>query len=192
MKHLILDDFLSESECKGIIELAAPHLQVTTSWDVEKGVNQVTSYRIGDQYFFQRNQNEFISTLEAKIEKLTGIPQSHGEGMQYIRYGPSGHYLEHFDYFDPAYKGNASQLARGGQRVMTVICYLNTVEDGTGVTWFPVSKVSVRPIQGRALMFWNVKDNGDIDPSTLHTGTDVGTGMEKHIITKWLRERDFV
>lgn len=192
MKHLVIDDFLTPEQCYALIEQATPHVQATTSWDVEKGRDQVTDYRVGQQYFFQRGQNELVREVEEKCAKLSGYPVENGEGMQFIKYIANGHYRPHFDYFDPRYDGNKNQLARGGQRVITIIMYLNTVEDGTGCTWFPKSKVRVEPIQGRAFMWWNVKKDGSIDESTIHEGTDVGPGSVKYILTKWIRSSTFV
>src|SRR5215510_11639643 len=106
MRHLILDDFLDESECKGLIELAAPHLQAATSWDVEKGRDQISEYRIADQMFFQRGQNDLIKTVEEKCAKLSGYPVENGEAIQYIQYSENGHYKSHYDFFDPNFKGN--------------------------------------------------------------------------------------
>jgi prolyl 4-hydroxylase len=77
-------------------------------------------------------------------------------------------------------------LADGGQRICTVMVYLNEVEGG-GQTHFIRQGVSVTPQRGTALMWWNVRD-GQVDESTYHAALPVEAG-EKWVATKWIRER---
>lgn len=108
-----------------------------------------------------------------------------GESLQVLHYSV-GEYLPHFDYFDPALPGSQPVLAQGGQRIMTFIVYLNTVEAG-GETLFPALDLKVQPKQGRVVMFDNVS-NGKIDPLSLHASAPVLVG-EKWAMTRWIRER---
>ena len=79
----------------------------------------------------------------------------------------------------------------GGQRVATLIMYLNTVEEG-GETVFPEANIKVQPIKGNAVLFYyNCTPEGKErkeDPLTLHSGYPVTKG-DKWIITKWLRQK---
>ena len=68
-------------------------------------------------------------------------------------------------------------LQRGGQRIITVIMYLNTLgEDDGGTTYFPRCNVNVRPEKGKALVFWNVMPDDRLDESTFHEGLPVKNG----------------
>ena len=78
-------------------------------------------------------------------------------------------------------------MKRGGQRVATLVIYLNNPEAGGG-TSFPDVGVEVAPRRGNAVFFSYAAP----DPSTksLHGGSPVVRG-EKWIATKWLREGEF-
>ncbi len=104
-----------------------------------------------------------------------------------IRYEVGQQYKPHYDYFDPEQPGTPVILQRGGQRVATVVVYLNTPQRGGGTT-FPDVKLEVAPVRGNAVFFSYDRPH----PSTrsLHGGAPVLEG-EKWITTKWLRERAF-
>jgi prolyl 4-hydroxylase len=110
----------------------------------------------------------------------------YGEGIQILNYAGGGEYRPHFDYF-PDNTGGRVHTAKGGQRTITVIMYLNDVKAG-GATVLPDIKLSVYPKKGSALYFSYVNSKGQVDPLTLHGGSSVVEG-EKWIATKWIRER---
>ena len=61
--------------------------------------------------------------------------------------------------------------------------YLNNVEEG-GETHFPELGETIVPKLGRAVIWYNLDKNGDLDRDTLHQGKPIIKG-EKYIITKW-------
>lgn len=89
----------------------------------------------------------------------------------------------HYDYFDPARPGSAKTLARGGQRVASVVMYLNTPERG-GATTFPDARFEVAAVKGNAVFF--AYDRPHPMTGSLHAGAPVVAG-EKWVATKWLR-----
>jgi prolyl 4-hydroxylase len=113
-------------------------------------------------------------------------PVDNGEGFQILHYGVGGEYTPHFDYFPPEQPGSATHISRGGQRVSTLVMYLNDVEEG-GETTFPDVGLSVSPRAGSAVYFRYFNGAGQIDPLTLHAGAPVLAG-EKWIMTKWMRQ----
>ncbi len=78
-------------------------------------------------------------------------------------------------------------LKRGGQRVATLVLYLNTPQEG-GATVFPDIDLAVHPMEGHAVFF--SYDRPDPATGTLHGGAPVIRG-EKWVATKWLREDRF-
>ena len=114
-------------------------------------------------------------------------PAENGEGLQILRYRPGAQYRPHYDYFDPAEPGTPKILERGGQRLASIVCYLNTPEAG-GATVFPDAGLEVAPVQGNAVFF--SYDRPHPSTRTLHGGAEVGAG-EKWVATKWLREGRF-
>lgn len=197
MRYRIIDNFLTEQECQQIIEMAKPRLERSTGWDVEKGMATVTDYRNSSQMYFRNAENELIARIEQRIADETGTRVEQGEGIQCLRYNQQEHYKVHWDWFDPAYPQNKQVLDRGGQRIITFMCYLNNVKQG-GETHFPrvpsedrSDSLKIKPVQGRGVMWWNVDENGNIDRDTLHEGCDPANGQEKFVITRWIRERAF-
>ena len=119
------------------------------------------------------------------MSALLGLPASHGEGLQVLHYGPGQAYEPHFDWFDPAQPGFAAITAAGGQRIASVVMYLNTPDEGGG-TAFPEVGLTVTAWQGSAVYFAYETGN----QASLHAGLPVTRG-EKWIATKWLRERPY-
>jgi prolyl 4-hydroxylase len=78
-------------------------------------------------------------------------------------------------------------LKRGGQRVATLVMYLQEPEQG-GATTFPDVGLEVAPVRGTGVFF--SYDRPDPVTRTLHGGAPVLAG-EKWVATKWLREREF-
>lgn len=80
------------------------------------------------------------------------------------------------DFFDPRDCDYSEHMKRGGQRVFTVFVYLNQVEGG-GTTSFPNLKVSMKPVEGRAVFWSNQRaSDGQMDPRMLHSGDPVTSG----------------
>jgi len=113
------------------------------------------------------------------------LPLSHGEPLILLRYAPGQEYRPHRDYLPPS-KVIAVDDGGSGQRVATVIAYLNEVEAG-GLTQFPLLDLEVSPIPGSLLAFRNLDQVGQPEPRSLHAGLPVTAGM-KWICTLWLRE----
>jgi prolyl 4-hydroxylase len=70
-----------------------------------------------------------------KIQNLTNKPFGHMELPQVARYASSQRYVEHYDGVDPHTEAGRAFCASGGQRVATVLMYLNKVSEG-GATRF--------------------------------------------------------
>jgi prolyl 4-hydroxylase len=184
---LVLQDLLSADECRALIEAARPRMARSLTVDVKTGGEELHQDRTSDGMFFARGESELISRIESRVAQLLGWPVENGEGLQVLRYGPGAEYKPHYDYFDPAEPGTPAILQRGGQRVATLVMYLNEPEAG-GATVFPDIGLQVVPQQGSAVFFSYAQAHPD--SRTLHGGEPVLAG-EKWIATKWLREREF-
>lgn len=185
----VLDGVLSAEECRAFREIAAQRLRRSAVVDRDHGRNAVMDIRTSDGAYFQRAENDLVALIDRRVSALMQLPEEHGEGLQVMRYGVGGEYQPHFDYFDPADKGSLPHLKAGGQRVSTLIMYLNDVEAG-GETVFPRIDFSYVPKEGQGLYFEYDTPGGGLDPLTLHGGAPVARG-EKWIVTKWMRERAF-
>lgn len=211
MRYELLDNFLTPDECNFIINAAKSRLDTSYTWDVATGSSIVNEYRKSEQMFFNLRENPLIANIEERIAQLTGYPVENGEGLQVVIYKPGGYYYGHWDAFDPRYPGNKAVIDRGGQRVITVLMYLNNMyanyvkqltpdeearlgeKAPVGDTWFPRMQLSVKPDKiGKAIMWWNLKqDNQTLDETTYHAGRPVPEGCTKVIMTKWIRTQTF-
>ncbi len=185
---LVLEGLLSREECQALIDAAVPRMSRSLTVDVKTGGEETNQARTSQGMFFERGESELISRIEARISALLGWPVQNGEGLQVLRYGPGAEYKPHYDYFDPAEPGTASILQRGGQRVATLVMYLNEPEAG-GATVFPDVTLAVVPKCGNAV-FFSYSQPHPVS-RTLHGGAPVVSG-DKWIATKWLREREFI
>jgi prolyl 4-hydroxylase len=186
----VLGGVLSDDECQQLIELARPRLARSTVVDPLTGVNAAADYRNSEGMFFRLAESSFISKLDQRISLLMNAPVENGEGLQILRYGPGGHSAPHFDFLLPSNTANEASLARSGQRMSTLIVYLNDVPQG-GATAFPEIGLSVTPRRGNAVYFEYSNSRQQLDGKSLHAGAPVIEG-EKWAMTKWMRTRRFI
>jgi prolyl 4-hydroxylase len=187
---IAFDNVLSADECAELIERSRHRLKRSTTVNPESGREDVIRLRTSEGFWFQRCEDAFIERLDQRIAALMSWPLDHGEGLQILHYTAGGEYRPHFDYFPPGQGGSLVHTARGGQRVATLIVYLNDVESG-GETVFPDAGLTVTARQGSAVYFRYMNGRRQLDPLSLHGGAPV-TGGEKWIMTKWMRERAYV
>ncbi|WP_199099064.1 2OG-Fe(II) oxygenase [Dyella sp. ASV21] len=179
-----LEGLLTGEECDQLIGEASPRLARALTVDVD-GRHQVDQRRTSQGMFFRIGETPLVERIEQRIADLLQVPVSHGEGLQILHYLPGQEYEPHFDWFNPEQPGFSAVTARGGQRIASVVMYLNTPEEGGG-TGFPRIGLTVTALRGSAVYF--AYETGD--DSSLHAGLPVIKG-EKWIATKWLRERPY-
>lgn len=184
---VVFGDLLSDEECDGIIEHASRRLARSETVATASDGSEVNAARTSDGMFFERCENELIRRVESRIATLLRWPLDHGEGLQVLRYRPGAEYQPHYDYFEPGHVSTPNILKRGGQRVGTLVIYLNTPGAG-GSTVFPDIGLDVVPVKGNAVFF--SYDRPHPSTQTLHGGSPVVEG-EKWVATKWLRQGVF-
>ena len=185
----VVDDLLAAEECDELVRLSAHKLVRSTIVDRERGSAEVVAGRSSEGTYFPLNADAFIARLDRRIAALMNAPIENGEGLQILHYRTGDEYKPHYDYFPPDDAGSGAHLAQGGQRVASLVIYLNDVEDG-GATVFPQLGLTVGPKKGAAVYFEYCNSRGQVDPQTLHGGLPVLRG-EKWIATKWMRQRRY-
>jgi prolyl 4-hydroxylase len=185
----VLDGVLSEEECDELIRLSANKMHRSTTVDPISGKHEVIADRSSEGTFFAINADPFIARLDRRIAEVMNWPVENGEGLQVLHYNVGGEYKPHFDYFPPEDPGSHVQMTIGGQRVSTMVMYLNEVEEG-GTTIFPEIGLEVVPKKGSAVYFEYTNSQQQLDRLTLHGGSPVTRG-EKWIVTKWMRQRRY-
>jgi prolyl 4-hydroxylase len=185
----LLGDVLTPAECDLLIAIGRARVQRSAVVDPDSGSEITIEERRSEGVFVDASTDALVETVDRRIAELVGQPVENGEDLHILRYGVGGEYRPHYDYFPEDQAGSRHHMARGGQRVATVILYLNDVEQG-GDTTFPEAGLAVHPRRGCALYFEYVNELGQSDPKTLHAGTPVERG-EKWIATKWIRRSRF-
>ena len=198
----VLVDFLSPSECQGIIDLGQGHLRASTvslpdqdAHNALPGTVQLQadqtyvdlSFRTSQTCDLALLQHPWVDALDRKISIAMGLPMELSEGTQLQRYRVGEQFKAHTDYFTPQSEEYAKFAAIRGNRTWTFMVYLNEVEQGGGTHFVAINK-TIRPRQGMAVVWNNLTPSGDVNPQTLHAGMTVLEG-EKFVITKWFRQR---
>jgi len=185
---VLFGGLLSDDECDEMIALATKRLARSETVATGTDGSEVNAARTSEGMFFERSETDLIRRVESRISTLVRWPVDYGEGLQVLRYRPGAEYQPHYDYFDPSHVGTPKILQRGGQRVGTLVLYLNTPAEG-GSTIFPDIGLDIAPVKGNALFF--SYDRPHPSTQSLHGGSPVVQG-EKWVATKWLRQGVFV
>ncbi len=185
----LIDDFVSPTECDRIVELAGPRLERATV--AKHGQRKVSDVRTNDHAFLAHDCDPIIDQLVNRLAQLIKIPARNAEDLQVVHYTEGQEYKPHQDAFDPANKDYQSILNGPGQRVMTILMYLNNVERGGG-TGFPHLDVEIKARRGRVVIFQTcINESIEPHPMSLHGGLPVGAGCVKWAANLWFRERPF-
>jgi prolyl 4-hydroxylase len=185
----VLANVLHAEECEALIALVRPRLTSSRVVDPLTGEQRVAEYRDSQSMFFRPGETPLIAALETRFSAIMNLPIEHGEGLQVLRYGPGTRYEPHFDFLMPRSEAVEQSLRRSGQRVSSLVAYLNDVPGG-GETTFPHVGLSVCPRRGNAVYFEYCNSRGQVDATSLHAGAPVTEG-EKWALTKWMRQRPF-
>ena len=176
---------LSSADCQQLIEIGLQHLQTAKVVDETTGQSVEHADRVSEMAWPNRNDYPILQNISRGIAQLTNIPAENQEPLQILHYRPGGEYKPHFDAF-PA----GGEALKQGNRMATLILYLNTVPQGGG-TAFPKLGVEAAAVAGCGAFFLNLDKDKKPHPLSLHAGLPVLSG-EKWIVTCWMRERAYV
>ncbi len=185
---VIFENILSDVECELLIELSRPKLQRSGIYDSVNPSAQakISNVRTSEGTHFLRGENPLLHAIETRLAKLMNSPYENGEEMHILRYSVGAEYRPHYDFFPPEVASTAANVQASGQRITTLVMYLNDVESG-GETIFPEIDFTVVPRKGSGVFFSYLDANGKLDRLTWHGGAPVTRG-EKWIATKWVRQ----
>ena len=172
----IIENFLSPTECEKIIKMSENN--VKTSHVVDKTTGKGVSHpsRTSQSCYYGYD----IKWLVSRVHRLTGVPQKFQEPIQVARYLNGQFYQSHLDSLD--------KTDETGQRIGTVLIYLNDVPNGGG-TYFNKLNFRIQPKQGSAAVFFPSKFDGTVDERHLHTAEDASD--IKWVSQVWLRNKQY-
>ena len=125
--------------------------------------------------------------MQERAARATGILLAQHEPPNVISYQPGQQFEPHYDFVDPTVAHFQMELMLQGQRIATIVTYLNDDFDGAE-TAFPRLNWKFRGSLGDAIVFYNVTPDGKPDPRTLHAGLPPTRGR-KWVLSQWLRDR---
>lgn len=185
---LSVDNFFSAEECDAYLELNSDS---TATYELTQSAtfSMATSNARTSTTWFVSYQR--ATALLAKAMALLGKPLAHFEEPQLVRYRPGEQFKWHYDAVP------ATMLHNGGQRLATVLVYLNDVAEGGCTTFRDLRgggtdadgkslRLAVTPKKGRSLIFFPSTSDGVADERTLHAGQPAK--QEKWVAQLWLHE----
>jgi prolyl 4-hydroxylase len=184
----VIQKFAGAAECRWLIDSARERLGPSTVFDHSSGALRPDARRTSRAAMFTFGEVDLvIEMIRARISTTLDLPLRHFEVSQVLHYAPGQEFKPHHDYFDPSAEGFHEEIASRGQRVATLLIYLNDDFTG-GETRFPSLGFGYRGAIGDAIAFASVDPDGRPDPLTLHAGLPPTSG-EKWIYSQWVRDR---
>jgi len=175
--------FFTDEECDALIERAQNNLEDSKIYNGNDN-DMVTKNDRDSKQAWLYDSDDFVKKMSDKIKDYTSTHNRYTEEFQVVNYKEGGFFRPHYDACDG--DGNYCRKMDGdnGARYLTVLIYLNNVEEG-GETIFPNINKSVKPEKGKMVIFQNVDDSGHIITQSYHGGEPVKKG-EKWICNKWI------
>lgn len=187
---VLLHEFITDSECDGLVKTAAPKLK--RSQMVGSKVNgTLDDRRVSEQTWVHEDDSADAERVSKRMDHFLDLETrstNHSELFQVANYGLAGQYSCHYDQvlMDKRHIQNREVFnIYAGDRMLTLMGYLSDVLAG-GYTVFPLVGAHVKPRKGTVVMWWNMDRAGGYDVLTRHGGCPVMIGS-KWITNKWVR-----
>jgi prolyl 4-hydroxylase len=172
--------FFDPIECGQLMAMIDAVAKPSSAYEVDYATGYRTSYSGNLDPF-----DPVVRKFQKRIDDLLGLERTHGETLQGQRYTVGQEFQPHNDWFPPNSPSWTAEFRRGGQRSITAMAYLNSVDEG-GETDFPRLGFAVAPRPGTLLIWNNADESGVPNPWTIHAGKPVIRGT-KYVVTKWYR-----
>jgi len=197
---LAIDNFFTTEECEHVKTIALEAEEQNSQRQINP--NKKTPVQVQSATFSALSQSKRTSTswfcyysqvptLLAKALHVVGIPTlDQMEEPQIVRYKTGEVFSWHYDEVP------INQLKNGGQRLATLLVYLNDVGTGGGTVFRDLQDgstdemLAIKPKLGRAALFFPAFQDGKHDERTLHKGEIAHD--EKWIIQMWIHQKQYV
>ena len=188
------DQFLTNDEADRLVEIAA-NKGFGRSEEVTKKVKpdgsferRISTYRTSSNTWCDSacQEDAIIKPIIDRIANVTGIPESHSEPLQILKYQDGEKYGEHADYIQ--YQKDRPC----GPRILTLLIYLSDDFSGGGTKFRFLRDYTVKPKKGMAILWPNVLNKDPMEEDELfdHEALPV-TGGIKYAVNAWIHMRNF-
>eukprot|EP01038_Epipyxis_sp_PR26KG_P009004 gene9004-12146_t len=185
-KAFVISQFLSDFEVESIKQIASPELRDSSVGDAATGI-LASETRTSKTAWIPRNRNHIFDTLFRRAGDVLQIEESKltrgtAEDLQVVHYNVGQKYDSHHDW---GVSGHPES------RYLTLLLYLNDManENAGGETAFPKGNdglgIKVHPGKGKAVLFYNLLEDGNGDDLSLHAALPVRHG-EKWLANFWV------
>lgn len=178
---MVYHHVLNQKEVDKMKQLATPMLARSGVFKINADADTFPEYRTSKTAWLSDPMDPIIGKLSDRTSALTNLTIDTVEFFQVLNYGIAGQYEPHYD-FARANELNTFEEWRGN-RLTTVIYYLNDVEAG-GATVFNELGIRLLPEKGACVVWYNLLLNGEGDYRTKHAGCPVLSGT-KWVSNKW-------
>lgn len=187
----IIDNFLTESECRNILEESSINLFWTTAkvalqhntFSHHEDFSSHRKSRVLHECNFDHNLKNRTDSIKNLLHNQINVDLEKLENWQITKYETGDFYNFHNDC--GCWKDHPS-----GERKKTILIYLVSPQKG-GETYFRALNHYVMPIQGR-LVFWdNLLKNGNCNYGMIHASLQVKWGT-KITLNTWIRQNSFI
>jgi prolyl 4-hydroxylase len=187
---LVSRGFATAPECDWLVEAARPRLNPAQLYDPQtgQGFEDRDIRNNSAAAFGVLETGVLLCALRARLKTCFALASRDFEPLMVLHYDTGQQFAPHFDFIDPDQPGLRDDIQAKGQRVATLLVYLNDDFTG-GETAFDMLDYSFKGARGDALIFWNTDASGCPDRRTRHAGMPPLSG-EKWILSQWIRRRD--
>ncbi len=191
---ILIDNFLTNEECEHIIKIGDPLVKQSevcgrNGSRPDKSRTSWTAH-IGKKFINRDSKDPILMKVLEKAAKFGKKDIKNIEPIQLVRYKPGQYFKSHYDYLDTRNSMYRENVSRNGQREITFFVYLNDVPEGVGgETQFTKINKIFKAKKGQAI-FWHNMKNGEVDPKTLHSGTELKEGT-KYGLNIWVRDKEY-
>jgi hypothetical protein len=183
-----LHQVLDVMECSHLAVLSMPFLQPSKVISSTGNAERVSGRSSMGTNFPPYRSDFVVNNIVSKLCKIAGQNETSAEYLALLKYGEGEEYRVHPDYFEANNPKLKNLLKQGGQRIKTIVCYLNTVEEG-GATAFPDLGLVVAAKSGDGVYFENADKDATIYSNSRHAGLAIKKGT-KWIVTLWFRQHN--
>ncbi len=183
----LIDDFLTEAEIQHLDGLVTPARFAKSYTDADDGKKVVDDYRTSTFVHLGKSCDAHIRQIESRAATIVGMAPDYVEPLQVVQYSEGQKFETHHDMGTLGPDNTVEQVIPP-RRLITFFIYLNSLpDDAGGHTEFPMLNLKVRPVRGQALLFCNVRRNGEPDERVIHRacpveGRHVKVGMNLWIV----------